>query len=155
MSAATSPVIIPAFEHPMQLGEAPLWLAAEQALYWIDISACELHRLQPATDRHRQWALPSTPGCLVPADGGGLVLALRQGLTIQLQQSPFLALTSNARIQQLLQLMREPADARLTPALAREICEREGGGAVLEGSIANLGAQYVLGVRASGCRSRR
>ena len=49
--------------------------------------------------------------------------------------------------------MGQPAGAKLTPAIARDICERMGGGAVLEGSIANLGAQYVLGVRATGCRS--
>ena len=78
---------------------------------------------------------------------------LRQGLAIQLQQSTFLSLTSDTRIQQLLGLMGQPAGAKLTPAIARDICERMGGGAILEGSIASLGAQYVLGVRATGCRS--
>jgi tetratricopeptide (TPR) repeat protein len=78
---------------------------------------------------------------------------LRQGLAIQLQQSTFLSLTSDTRIQQLLRLMGQPAGAKLTPAIARDICERMGGGAVLEGSIASHGAQYVLGVRATGCRS--
>jgi predicted Zn-dependent protease len=78
---------------------------------------------------------------------------LRQGLAIQLQQSTFLSLTTDTRIQQLLRLMGQPEGATLTPAIAREICERMGGGAILEGSIASLGAQYVLGVRASGCRS--
>jgi tRNA A-37 threonylcarbamoyl transferase component Bud32/tetratricopeptide (TPR) repeat protein len=78
---------------------------------------------------------------------------LRQGLAIQLQQSTFLSLTSDTRIEQLLRLMGQPAGARLTPVVARDICERMGGGAVLEGSIATLGTQYVLGVRASGCRS--
>jgi serine/threonine protein kinase/tetratricopeptide (TPR) repeat protein len=79
--------------------------------------------------------------------------ALRQGLAIQLQQSTFLSLTSDTRIQQLLRLIGQPAGAKLTPAVARGICERMGGGAMLEGSIASLGAQYVLGVRATGCRS--
>jgi tetratricopeptide (TPR) repeat protein len=78
---------------------------------------------------------------------------LRQGLAIQLQQSTFLGLTSDTRIQQLLRLMGQPAGATLTPAMARDICERMGGGAILEGSIASLGAQYVLAVRATGCRS--
>src|SRR5262245_24590057 len=78
---------------------------------------------------------------------------LRQGLAIQLQQSPFLGLASDTRIQQLLRLMGQPAGAKLTPAIARDICERMGGGAILEGSIASLGAQYVLGVRGTGCRS--
>jgi eukaryotic-like serine/threonine-protein kinase len=80
---------------------------------------------------------------------------LRQGLAIQLQQSTFLSLTSDTRIQELLRLMGQPADAALTPAIARDICERMGGGAIVEGRISALGAQYVLGVRASGCRSGR
>jgi hypothetical protein len=78
---------------------------------------------------------------------------LRQGLAIQLQQSTFLNLTSDTRIQQLLGLMGQPADAKLTPAIARDICERMGGGAIVDGRIAGLGAQYVLSVRATGCRS--
>ncbi len=77
---------------------------------------------------------------------------MRQGLAIQLQQSPFLSLTSDTRIQELLRLMGQPSGATLTPRIARDICERQGGGAILEGSIAELGAQYVLGVRATGCR---
>ena len=76
---------------------------------------------------------------------------LRQGLAVQLEQSPFLSLVSDERIQQALRLMGQPADARLTPELAREICERTAGAAVLEGSIASLGSEYVLGLRAKNC----
>ena len=65
---------------------------------------------------------------------------LRQGLAVQLEQSPFLSLVSDARIRQTLRLMGQPADARLTPELAREICERNGSAAILEGSIATLEA---------------
>ena len=50
-------------------------------------------------------------------------------------------------------LMGQPADARLTPELAKEICERTASAAVLEGSIASLGSQYVLGLRAKNCRT--
>jgi eukaryotic-like serine/threonine-protein kinase len=78
---------------------------------------------------------------------------LRQGLAVQLEQSPFLSLISEERIQQALRLMGRPADARLTPQIAREICERTGSAAVLEGSIATLGSQYVLGLRAKSCRN--
>jgi eukaryotic-like serine/threonine-protein kinase len=49
--------------------------------------------------------------------------------------------------------MGQPADARLTPDLAREICERTASAAVLEGSIRSLGSQYVLGLRAKNCRT--
>lgn len=78
---------------------------------------------------------------------------LREGMVVQLQQSPFLSLISEERIQHVLQLMGQPADARLTPEVARELCERTGSAAVLEGSIANLGSQYVLGLRARSCRT--
>src|ERR1035441_5887460 len=78
---------------------------------------------------------------------------LRQGLTVQLDQSPFLSLVSEERIQRTLRLMGQPADARLTPQFAREICERTGSAAVLEGSIASVGSQYVLWLRARNCRT--
>jgi DNA-binding winged helix-turn-helix (wHTH) protein/tetratricopeptide (TPR) repeat protein len=78
---------------------------------------------------------------------------LRQGMAVQLEQSPFLSLISDQRIQHTLRLMGRSPDARLTPELAREICERTGSGAVLEGSIASLGNQYVLGLRATNCRT--
>src|ERR1035438_85545 len=78
---------------------------------------------------------------------------LRDGLAVQLEQSPFLSLVSEGRIQQTLRLMNRPADARLTGELAREICERTGSAAVLEGSISRLGSQYVLWLRAKNCRT--
>ena len=76
---------------------------------------------------------------------------LRQGLAVQLQQSPFLSLISEERIRRTLPLMNQPADARLTPDLAQGVCARTGSAAVLEGSIAALGSQYVLGLRAKHC----
>jgi DNA-binding winged helix-turn-helix (wHTH) protein len=79
--------------------------------------------------------------------------ALRQGLAVQLAQSPFLSLISEQRIQKVLRLMGKPADARLTPDIAREICERTASADVLDGSISRIGSQYVLGLRAMNCRS--
>ena len=76
---------------------------------------------------------------------------LRQGLSLELQQSPFLSLVSERQVQQTLKLMGQPKDARLTRETAQQICERTGSAAVLEGSIATLGKQYVLGLRASNC----
>jgi len=78
---------------------------------------------------------------------------LRQGMAVQLEQSPFLSLISEQRILHTLSLMGQSSDARLTPELAREICERTASAAVLDGSIANLGSQYVLGLRAKNCRT--
>jgi eukaryotic-like serine/threonine-protein kinase len=78
---------------------------------------------------------------------------LRQGLAVQLEQSPFLRLISEERIRQTLRLMGQQPDARLTPEFAREICERTASTAVLEGMIASLGSQYVLSLRATNCRT--
>ena len=69
---------------------------------------------------------------------------LRQGLSAQLRQSPYLDLISEDRVQRTLRLMSQPADARVTPQLAREICQRTSATAMLEGNISKLGAQYVL-----------
>lgn len=78
---------------------------------------------------------------------------LRQGLTVQLEQSPFLSLVSDATVKQTLRLMSQPSDARLTPEIARQLCLRTGSAAVLEGSVAKLGNQYVLGLKAVNCRT--
>jgi len=78
---------------------------------------------------------------------------LRQGLAVQLEQSPFLSLISEQRIVHTLSLMGQASDARLTPELAHEVCQRTASAAVLDGSIANLGSQYVLGLRAKNCRT--
>jgi eukaryotic-like serine/threonine-protein kinase len=86
---------------------------------------------------------------------------LRQGLAVQLEQSPFLSLVTEDQIRQTLRMMGRPPDERLTPQIAREVCQRTGSlaehvsspAAVLEGSIANLGSQYVLGLKAVNCRT--
>ena len=80
---------------------------------------------------------------------------LRQGLSVELQQSPFLSLISDTQVQRILPLMGQPKDARLTPEIAREVCERAASAAVLEGSIASVGSQYVLGLRARQCSTGR
>jgi tetratricopeptide (TPR) repeat protein len=78
---------------------------------------------------------------------------LRQGLSVELQQSTFLNLVFDAQVQRTLTLMGQPKDARLTPEIAQQICERTGSTAVLEGSIASLGSEYVLGLRAKNCNT--
>jgi eukaryotic-like serine/threonine-protein kinase len=78
---------------------------------------------------------------------------LRQGMAVQLEQSPFLSLISDDRMQQVLKMMAKPADTRLTPETSREICERTASAAVLDGSIASLGNAYVLTLRAKDCRT--
>jgi eukaryotic-like serine/threonine-protein kinase len=78
---------------------------------------------------------------------------LRQGLRVQLEQSPFLSLISDERIQQTLHLMGKPEDAPLGPETSRQICVRTGSAAVVDGSVTSLGSRYVLGLRARDCRN--
>jgi tRNA A-37 threonylcarbamoyl transferase component Bud32/tetratricopeptide (TPR) repeat protein len=78
---------------------------------------------------------------------------LKQGLAVQLTESPFLSLISEGRIQKTLTVMGQRADAPMSPEVAREVCEQTGSAAVVEGSIAPLGNQYVLGLRAIGCQN--
>ena len=78
---------------------------------------------------------------------------LRQALAVQLGQSPFLNILSDARLQDTLRLMRRAPDSRVDVNTAREICERTGSAAVLSGSITPLGTQYVLGLNAMNCQN--
>jgi eukaryotic-like serine/threonine-protein kinase len=78
---------------------------------------------------------------------------LRQGLSSQLEQSPFLNLLSDENVAQTLALMEQPKDARFTGELAREVCQRTASAASIEGSISRLGSQYVVGLKAVNCRS--
>ena len=78
---------------------------------------------------------------------------LRQGLSVQLEQSPFLSIIPDQRIQQTLQMMGQKPDVKLTPEIARELCQRTGSAANLEGSIAQIGTQYLLTVKAVNCIS--
>jgi eukaryotic-like serine/threonine-protein kinase len=149
----------------------------------LDIFAASHSKVQVHVTETRPWAWIATAAILLLAAGGTfwflrhrrpvltekdtVVLAdfvnstgdpvfdgtLRQGLAVQLEQSPFLSLISDERIEQTLRLMDKPADARLTPEVTQEICERIGSAFALEGSIASLGSQYVLGLKAVNCHS--
>jgi tetratricopeptide (TPR) repeat protein len=78
---------------------------------------------------------------------------LRQGLAIELEQSPFLSLVRDDRIRATVGMMGRPSDTRLTADVARDICVRTGSTALVTGSIASLGNQYVIGLRAENCAS--
>ncbi len=77
--------------------------------------------------------------------------ALRQGLAAQLQQSPFLNLLPDERAAQTLSLMTRPRNAKLTPEVAREVCQRTASSAVLNGSITQIGTNYQLVLKAADC----
>jgi eukaryotic-like serine/threonine-protein kinase len=78
--------------------------------------------------------------------------ALKQALTIELSQSPFLNIVSDRKIEETLQLMGHTGAQRLTPELAREVCIRTGSKATVLGSISNLDGQYVIGLNAISCK---
>jgi DNA-binding winged helix-turn-helix (wHTH) protein/Flp pilus assembly protein TadD len=78
---------------------------------------------------------------------------LKQGLAVQLAQSPFLSVVSDQTVRDTLLMMEHRADDRLTPEVVRDLCQRVGSAAYLSGSIANLGSQYIVGLRAVNCRT--
>jgi len=79
--------------------------------------------------------------------------ALKQALSVELGQSPFLNVLSDRRVGETLRLMGRQPNERLTLEMARELCLRTGSKAIIAGSISSLGSQYVIGLNASGCRS--
>ena len=78
---------------------------------------------------------------------------LKTGLTVALNQSPFLNVLSDNRVAETLKLMTRPVNTKLTPVVAREVCERAGSTAYIGGSIASLGSEYVIGLKAVNCQS--
>jgi eukaryotic-like serine/threonine-protein kinase len=78
---------------------------------------------------------------------------LKTALNVSLRQSPFLNVLSDGEVTKNLKLMTRPADTKLTPGVARELCQRAGSKAYIAGSIASLGRQYVLGLKAVNCQS--
>jgi serine/threonine protein kinase/tetratricopeptide (TPR) repeat protein len=78
---------------------------------------------------------------------------LKQGLSVQLEQSPFLDLLSERKVNETLKLMGRSPDDRLTANITREVCLRTGSKAMLTGSIAGLGSQYVIGLKAVNCNT--
>ncbi len=150
----TQPVTVPA-EHRAGARTPNWWIAVPVVLSAILIAAIAGIFVY----RHHGKKILSEKDTIVLADfdnsTGDPVFdaTLRRGMAVQLEQSPFLSLIPDDRIQQVLREMSQPADMRLTPAIAREICERTSSAAVLDGSIALLGSQYVLGLRAKDCQS--
>jgi eukaryotic-like serine/threonine-protein kinase len=78
---------------------------------------------------------------------------LKQAVSVQLSQSPYLNILSDAKVHSILNLMTKPPATPLSADVAREVCQRAGAKAYIAGSIASLGAQYVIGLNAVDCRS--
>ncbi len=78
---------------------------------------------------------------------------LKTALSVSLRQSPFLNVLSDSEVAKTLQMMTRPSNTKLTPNVARELCQRAGSKAYLAGSIATLGSEYVLGLKAVNCQN--
>ncbi len=78
---------------------------------------------------------------------------LKTALSVSLRQSPFLNLLADGDVAKTLQQMTRPIGTKLTPELARELCQRAGSKAYVAGSVTSLGSQYVLGLKAVNCQN--
>jgi serine/threonine protein kinase/tetratricopeptide (TPR) repeat protein len=78
---------------------------------------------------------------------------LKTALSVSLNQSPFLNVLSDNKVAATLKLMTRPVGTKLTPDVARDLCQRADSKAYLSGSIASLGSEYVLGLKAVNCQS--
>jgi eukaryotic-like serine/threonine-protein kinase len=112
-------------------------------LYWHS------HRLAKLTERDAIVLAEFTNTTGDPVFDG----ALRQGLSVQLEQSPFLSLLSEERIQHTLAFMGLDPSVRLTPQIAREVCQRTQNAAILDGTISQIGSNYLLTLKAVNCSS--
>ncbi|MFY9675835.1 MAG: winged helix-turn-helix domain-containing protein [Terriglobales bacterium] len=77
---------------------------------------------------------------------------LRQGLAVELEQSPFLRIMDDAQLERDLRLMNVQPGARITNQIAHDVCAREGAAATIDGAIASLGKSYVITLQAITCQ---
>jgi DNA-binding winged helix-turn-helix (wHTH) protein len=131
------------------------WVAAGAAILMIGIGIAvgsrmfSPHKVHALTDKDTIVLADFANATGDPVFDG----TLRQGLSVQLEQSPFLSIIPDDKIQQTLGLMGQPADSKLIPEIAREVCQRTASAAVLDGSIGKIGTQYLLTLKAVNCES--
>ena len=129
----------------------PLWMTAATAALCVMVLVAGayfyLHRTPKLTDKDTivLAGFENKTGDPVFDD------TLRQGLIVQLQQSPYLSLVSDQKIRQTLKLMSKPVESIPVGDTARDLCVRVGARAMLTGSISSLGSRYILSLRAEGC----
>ena len=136
-----------------RLGTAKLWKIAAPVLTVALLAAGGLYY------RSHQKQAPDRKDTIVLADfansTGDAVFddTLKTALNVSLRQSPFLNVLSDSEVAKTLQLMTRPAGTKLTPEVARELCQRAGSKAYLAGTIGSLGSEYVLGLKAVNCQN--
>jgi DNA-binding winged helix-turn-helix (wHTH) protein/tetratricopeptide (TPR) repeat protein len=154
MNGSPAPVVAPAYVAgpPPAPARSAQWRILAGALFIVaaaGILTSRFHRVPKLTDRDTIVLADFVNTTGDPVFDG----TLQQGITVQLEQSPYLRLIPEGRVRQTLRLMGQRAGAPLTAELARDLCQRTGSAAVVEGSIASLGTQYVVGLRAVNCVS--
>jgi serine/threonine protein kinase/Flp pilus assembly protein TadD len=128
-----------------------LWVAGAAVAIGVAVSALFLHKDKAHaltdTDTVILADFNNTTGNAVFDD------TLKQALAVSLRQSPFLSILPDEKVDATLRLMTRPPDTPLTPEIAREVCQRTGSKAYIAGSIANIGNEYVVGLKAINCQS--
>jgi serine/threonine protein kinase/tetratricopeptide (TPR) repeat protein len=151
--AASSGSVAAAQESRTPSAKRNLWKVAVPSIVVAALIAGGLyyrsHRPKPLTDKDT----------LVLADfansTGDPVFddTLKTALGVSLSQSPFLNVLSDSTVSKTLKRMQKAADTKLTPDVAREVCQRANSRGYIAGSIAGLGSQYVLGLKVVNCQS--
>jgi tetratricopeptide (TPR) repeat protein len=156
-----SVAVLPAATPRATIGK--VWVAAVVALFLVMAAGIWYWRAKTDTSRIDSIAgIPNAGG-----NSGSIVLAdfsnttgdavfddtLKTALSVSLRQSPFLNALSDGQVAKTLQQMTRPARTRLTPEVARELCQRAHSKAYIVGSIASLGSEYVLGLKAVNCQN--
>jgi eukaryotic-like serine/threonine-protein kinase len=153
MSLSSSASAGTARETKMQAANRKLWtivLAAVMVIASITGGVYfRFHRAKPLTDKDTIVLADFTNSTGEPVFDD----TLKTALSVSLNQSPFLNVLSDSKVAQTLKLMTRPRDTKLTPDVARELCQRAGSKAYIAGSIASLGGQYVLGLKAVNCEN--
>lgn len=131
---------------PDQLGESPFWHPREGRLYWVDIQGRALNRMEPATGSVERWAMPAEPGCIAPAEDGGLVIALRDGV--------WRASHWGGQLQRVANAPYDPATTRFNDGKA-DPHGRFWAGSLYDPRDARAAALYCLDLRAAGASMER
>jgi eukaryotic-like serine/threonine-protein kinase len=148
--------------HPVPPGAAARSAASRKRLWWgfasVAILAIALAAVAFFLHPRKAHALGETD-TIVLADfansTGDAVFddTLKQALAVSLRQSPFLNVLSDEKVVETLRLMTRPPNAPLTADTAREVCLRAGSKAYIAGSVATIGNDYVIGLKAVNCES--
>jgi eukaryotic-like serine/threonine-protein kinase len=154
-AVASSPAIAPATETQGRSGQRKLWkILVPAAVVLVALLTggglyLRTHRAKPLTDKDTVVLadFANSTGDEVFDD------ALKTALAVSLNQSPFLNVLDDNKVAAQLKLMERPANTRLTPDVARDLCQRAGSKVYIAGSIAGLGNQYVIGLKAVNCAS--